>query len=1076
MATKQNNPTPSPAALRALMETYEQLKKVRASKTVSLKPCPMLRTEIVGLDGLPQPFRLRYYQVQGIYHLMTMKRMVLGDGTGLGKCVTEDTLLVTDRGLLPIWELAPEGELKDDTFYEPRIPVKVRTGNDMAEVRRFYWCGQKETRKVTTRNGFQVEGSLVHPVLVRGPEQTNPSVMRFESMKKLPELQVGQDYVCIDRGGDCFPMHEPAIPADHDPAHWNAKTYNFPAEMTPDLARLLGYVVAEAWTNGRYNVNISQHKDVNPEAHEDIRGLLASIFGGAGDADNAERDKLISVTSIRIRKFLEACGVNYATSYDKEVPWSVLRATRLSVRGFLRGLFEGEASVAEGGIEFSTSSEKLARATQLLLLRFGIVSTLAPKKVKGFEHTYWRLTFFGEDAQTFDREIGFASERKRAALRAGLTDEPNPNKDVVPYMGLPVAALKDALLEATAKTGSNDERKGSGLKQYGESFQSTLKHVIHGHRNPTYRFLRQLLEVAATHGLQNHTAFLEIQSVVQQHYFYDPVVRVEEGFAPLMDVEVYHPSHRFSGNGFINHNTVETIGALCYLWSSREPDNKVIIVTPKSALRQWAAEFARFTIGVKTFLVSGDLSQRRAVYEAWAACPEKAVLIINYALLIRDWDYGSTLPLKPDGTPDPKGLASPGLLDRITSTLPKLVTVFDEATAFKNTSTKTWQTCRFLSDKCHRCYGLTATLLKNNLMEGFGIYKVIYASVFSTKTKFMDDFCITKKQLVRGGRQIPIVVGYKNLDGFRAKIDPFFLGRPKHAVSDELPTLITKEIQCELSPAEDSKYAEALSGVFELGDGEIRDYEDHKAFVSLIYCQQVVNSLSLLRFKDGDLIVNPASDNLVGKVGGLSAKEEALVDLLSEELDGEKVIVFTRFESHVARLVQVLKEAKIKSVRITGKEKDEQRRQAQNAFQDLNSDTRVIFITGAGTEAINLQAAGAMIYFDAPWSWGDYVQGIGRMIRIGSPHQHVVVYHLIAERPSKKAKERRTIDHYTLALLRGKKDLIDKVLGESAVGALEFDKGGDNFMRNLVRELKKSKAEAELDIGAAIDLDSGFLP
>jgi len=54
--------------------------------------------------------------------------------------------------------------------------------------------------------------------------------------------------------------------------------------------------------------------------------------------------------------------------------------------------------------------------------------------------------------------------------------------------------------------------------------------------------------------------------------------------------------------------------------------------------------------------------------------------------------------------------------------------------------------------------------------------------------------------------------------------------------------------------------------------------------------------------------------------------------------------------------------------------------------------------------------------------------------------------------------------------------LIDKVLGESAVGALEFDKGGDNFMRNLVRELKKSKAEAELDIGAAIDLDSGFLP
>jgi len=528
------------------------------------------------------------------------------------------------------------------------------------------------------------------------------------------------------------------------------------------------------------------------------------------------------------------------------------------------------------------------------------------------------------------------------------------------------------------------------------------------------------------------------------------------------------------GDGTGLGKTIEAIGALCYLWSSREPDNKVIIVTPKSALRQWAAEFHRFASGVKTFVVAGDLPTRRALYEAWAAHdgPEKAVLIINYALLIRDWDQGSVPPVKPDGTPDPKGLASPGLLDQITSQISKLVVVYDEATAFKNTATKTWQTCRFLSDKCHRCYGLTATLLKNNLMEGYGIYKVLYASVFSTKTKFMEDYCVTKKQLVRGGRQIPIVIGYKNLEAFRAKIDPFFLGRPKHAVSDELPTLITKEIRCELSPTEDHKYAEALTGVFELGDGEVRDYEDHKAFVSLIYCQEVVNSLSLLKFKPGEDIYNPASDAFVGKTGELSAKEEALVDLLSEELADEKVIVYTRFESHVARLRQVLKDAKIKSVRITGKEKEDERRKNQSAFQDLQSDTKVIFITSAGTEAINLQAASAMVYFDAPWSWGDYVQGIGRMIRIGSPHQHVVVYHLIAERPSKKAKERRTIDHYTLALLRGKKDLIDKVLGESAVGALEFEKG-DNFVRNLVRELRKDKNA--LDASQAIDLD-GYLP
>ncbi len=66
-------------------KVYDFLKKIRESKTVALKPTSMLRTEFVGLDGTTQPFKLRYYQVQGIYHLLALKRMVLGDGTGTGK-------------------------------------------------------------------------------------------------------------------------------------------------------------------------------------------------------------------------------------------------------------------------------------------------------------------------------------------------------------------------------------------------------------------------------------------------------------------------------------------------------------------------------------------------------------------------------------------------------------------------------------------------------------------------------------------------------------------------------------------------------------------------------------------------------------------------------------------------------------------------------------------------------------------------------------------------------------------------------------------------------------------------------
>lgn len=498
--------------------------------------------------------------------------------------------------------------------------------------------------------------------------------------------------------------------------------------------------------------------------------------------------------------------------------------------------------------------------------------------------------------------------------------------------------------------------------------------------------------------------------------------------------------------------TIQSIGTLCYLWQ-KEPHARPVIVAPKSAVRQWAGEFEKFTHNVKTYVVSGTLEERKKVYSAWAKHPMdsdvKPVLLINYHPLVRDWDHGAGTKR---ANPKDKGPVEPGLLHGIMGKTKGLVTILDEASAFKNVSTKTWQVVAQLSRLSDRAYGLTATLLKNNLMEGFSIYKAIVPDLFSTKAAFINDYCVTRLMPVGGGRSVPLVVGYRNLQHFRDKIDPFFLGRAKHVVSDELPTLITKEITCELGPAEDAKYSEALSGVFELGDGQVKDYEEHKAFVSLIYCQQVVNSLATLKFEAGTEIEAGMFRDEYLKVDKLGAKEQALLDLIVDELDGEKVIVYTRFESVVGRLQHILAEAKIKSVRITGKENDKTRRANQEKFQNLESDTKVIFITDAGSEAINLQAASAMIFYDAPWSWGNYVQLLGRPIRIGSPHQHIVCYHLIAERPRETKKDRKTIDHHVLALLQSKKNLIDKVLGEAAVGALQFEKGTGT--KDLVRRMQ----------------------
>ncbi len=84
-AVKRKAGDPERAA--KLRQVYETLKKVRESKTVTLRPSKHQRDTFIALDGSIQEFKLRYYQVQGAYHMLVLKRMVLGDEMGLGKTI-----------------------------------------------------------------------------------------------------------------------------------------------------------------------------------------------------------------------------------------------------------------------------------------------------------------------------------------------------------------------------------------------------------------------------------------------------------------------------------------------------------------------------------------------------------------------------------------------------------------------------------------------------------------------------------------------------------------------------------------------------------------------------------------------------------------------------------------------------------------------------------------------------------------------------------------------------------------------------------------------------------------------------
>jgi len=340
-------------------------------------------------------------------------------------------------------------------------------------------------------------------------------------------------------------------------------------------------------------------------------------------------------------------------------------------------------------------------------------------------------------------------------------------------------------------------------------------------------------------------------------------------------------------------------------------------------------------------------------------------------------------------------------------------TLVSNCTAFKTPTTQVHQVCKFLAQSADYVWGLTATLIKNHLMEGYGIYQVIMPGIFGmTARKFMLYYCLTRmQQIPRSNRQVPVIVGYTadKIAEFREQIDPFYLGRPKHEVASELPPLIPRVLNVPLNDDQEAKYAEALGGILEKGDGEVREVTK---LTAITYCQQIVNDLELLGIETA------------------SPKLDRLVELLTEgDFAEEKVIVFSRFRKMIDIIVPALQARKVKTVRITGAEKMEARRAAMAAFQNPDDDTRVVAITTAGSDAINLQAAKAIVCFDTPWSAGDFLQLVGRMIRIGSIHDRCYVLHLVA-----RAAKRKTVDQRIMDVLRSKMGLVEAVLGKRIKG------------------------------------------
>lgn len=344
---------------------------------------------------------------------------------GSGKCLHEDSLITLSNGLeVPIKQLFDN----NDEILALNHNLKLTNSKKMG----FYTRKVDKLLHIKLRSGKEIKLTPEHPLLtVRG-------------WQKAENLQVGSRIATPRKldffGNEAMPEHEIKILA-YMIAEGHIKKplffTNYDDTIVKDLESSLklfdGYIeIMPLSKKGQYQ--ISSRKKRMVLGYNIIRDSLGRISKGSS----------ISNEKNSIRQFFEKYDLYSMLSKEKSVPKIIFELTKNKIALFLSRLFSCDGSIYKPKknsnyweVSYSSSSEKLAKQVQSLLLRFGILAKLRTKKIYLKDNLFlsYELVIDGENVLRFLNEIGFFGEKEKKqglALKEMSELKRNPNIDTIP--------------------------------------------------------------------------------------------------------------------------------------------------------------------------------------------------------------------------------------------------------------------------------------------------------------------------------------------------------------------------------------------------------------------------------------------------------------------------------------------------------------------------------------------------------------------------------------------------------------------------------------------------------------------
>lgn len=505
-------------------------------------------------------------------------------GRGAGKCTVGDTIVFTRGGMLQIGD-----ELGVASQEEVLVPMQQSIWGFSEEAKSSHWyCdGNGPTKRITTNIGIELEGTPEHPILV----MCEDGYMR---MRKLENIKPG-DYVVVEHGQNYFgDSTELAYIAPDN----RQRGVQLPPNMTPKLAYWAGLTLGDGcFVDSGDTIGFTGLEDTQAI----WRSLTTELFG---IVPHLSEDKGAMTTyafqRLQLNKWLEqSVGLKRSLSINKSVPISIRKAPKECVSAFLRGLFDTDGGVEREGAQLYTSSRKLAQQVQVMLLNFGIVSSIRSKETDC--NDAYRVVVLSGFNEVFEREIGFAHTEKSAKLREhneqGQKSGRNHNLFCVPHLGEIVKCLR----VRTRKTMTG------GFSREDNYF---IKSFYRKGENQSYDKIAKLLQILHVDCEERRY----LQSLLEHRYFFAEVECVEDSEAVTYDF-VVPEGHMFSGNGLVNHNTW-CLATISCITSILRPRTRVVIVG--SSFRQCLTEDANVITDSGIYSIANLESGQYVASDNWS--------------------------------------------------------------------------------------------------------------------------------------------------------------------------------------------------------------------------------------------------------------------------------------------------------------------------------------------------------------------------------------------------------------------------------------------------------------------------